>query len=339
MSSIQALLERARLGAPITREALTIVPIHVERNGGPKGDYVPLGDAVRNGSAQITEISEHGSVPLLAIRNASDVALFVLDGEELMGAKQNRVVNLSILVPPRSVLPIPVSCVERGRWSYRTRGFDVSPYAMFGSARAQQMSSVTRCMMASGKHDGDQTRVWEDVDELVGTFAAASPTRAMHDVYEARRASLDELLEGLTPAPDQTGAIFAVGGRVVAMELFETPDILATYFPKLLRSYALDALATEARDDFVASNADALLADLKRAEPRRFKGVGLGDDLRITCEDLTGGALLLDGRVVHLAAFRNRERAWAPTTYAGPTTGARPIEETWWMRAKRWFRA
>jgi len=351
MSTIAELLERARLSAPISRQggALTIVPIHLEPNGGGDGghkrDYVPLGEAVKGGRAQITEISESGSVPLLAIRNSSDLAVFILDGEELKGAKQNRIVNLSILVPSRTVLPIPVSCVERGRWSYRTRDFDVSPNAMFAGGRAQQMSSVTRCMMASdgSRRDGDQRRVWSDVDEMLTAFGAASPTAAMHDLYEASRQPLDDVLRGLAPLPEQTGAMFAVGGRVVGMELFETPDTLATYFPQLVRSYALDALrrGQGATDNFASSDADAFLADVKRASPRRFKAIGLGDDLRFAEDDLVGGALLLDDRVVHLAAFRSRDRgrdrAWASP---GPTTGVRPIPiDTWWTRVKRWFHA
>jgi hypothetical protein len=340
VSTIATLLDRARLGVPLKRQALTIVPLHLEPNGkhGRERGYVPLGEAIRGGGTQITEISDAGSVPLLAIRNQSDVAVFILDGEELKGAKQNRIVNLSILVPARTVLPIPVSCVERGRWSYRTRDFDVSPYAMFAGGRAQQADSVTRCMMATGKRDGDQARVWQDVDAMLTACGSASPTSAMHDLYEDRRGSLDDLLKGLAPLPDQAGAVFAVGGRVVGMELFESPEVFGSYFPKLVRSYALDALVSRSNKELLASDADELLDEIRRAHAQRFTGLGLGEDLRISDRNLAGGALLWDDRLVHLAAFRNHGRTAAP---APPTTRPAPApnDPRWWSFMRRWFNA
>jgi len=46
----------------------------------------------------ITEVSAGGRVPELAFENSSDETVLLVDGDELVGAKQNRVVNLSILV-------------------------------------------------------------------------------------------------------------------------------------------------------------------------------------------------------------------------------------------------
>jgi len=71
--------------------------------------YLTLDQALGGGWAEITEISEQGSVPELRVTNKGAKAVFILDGEELVGSKQNRVVNLSILVPATSKLTIPVS--------------------------------------------------------------------------------------------------------------------------------------------------------------------------------------------------------------------------------------
>jgi hypothetical protein len=58
----------------------------------------------------IEEVSEGGDVP----------TVLLLDGEELIGAKQNRVLNTTVLVAAHSRLTIPVSCVEQDRWAYKT---------------------------------------------------------------------------------------------------------------------------------------------------------------------------------------------------------------------------
>jgi ARG/rhodanese/phosphatase superfamily protein len=303
MSSIAAALHRIFLGEPVACDALTIVPLLREPNGAFKHDYISLAEALKTGQAKVTEVSESGHVPDLTIHNHSDVAVFILDGEELLGAKQNRIVNLSILVAPKQKLTIPVSCVERGRWSYRTREFHVSPYTVFATGRAGHMSAVTNSLRSVGGRHGNQHKLWEAVAKQSGRLGNRSPTEAMYDAYEARRGSLDRLLAGLAPHPNQVGAVFAVGGHVVGADLFESPELLAIYFGKTVRSYALGALLEQA-DTIETTEVEKFLADLRCAPTSRFRSIGLGDDLRIEDQTLTGGALVLDDRLIHLAAFR-----------------------------------
>ena len=95
-------------------------------------------DALALGTVQIGETSEAGRVPELRVLNHGDRAVFLLDGEELIGAKQNRVLNLSILVPPHSESTIPVSCVESGRWSRRSAHFGSAPRAHYAEGSPQR---------------------------------------------------------------------------------------------------------------------------------------------------------------------------------------------------------
>ena len=74
----------------------------------------------------ITEVSQGGSVPQLLAVNSGDLPILIVDGEELAGAKQNRILNASVLLAPKSETVIPVSCTEQGRWAYASREFDES---------------------------------------------------------------------------------------------------------------------------------------------------------------------------------------------------------------------
>lgn len=121
VSELSDLASRLSLG-PIHRFGrLAVVPL-IDRTAKPSG-WLTLDAALAGGEVEVTEVSESGSVPELCLLNRSSLPIFLLDGEELVGAKQNRILNLSILVPAASNFEVPVSCVEQGRWSWRSRGF------------------------------------------------------------------------------------------------------------------------------------------------------------------------------------------------------------------------
>ena len=95
--------------------ALTVIPILAPMQAEPEWlTLAEAGDRVR-----ITEVSEGGSVPNLKVANLGDLPLLLLDGEQLVGAKQNRVLNMTVLVAAQAEVTIPVSCVEQGLWSFK----------------------------------------------------------------------------------------------------------------------------------------------------------------------------------------------------------------------------
>ena len=111
----------------------------------------------------ITEVSAGGEVPTLSLVNDADRPVLLLDGEELIGAKQNRILNMTVLVAAHAALRIPVSCVEQGRWSYRGKRFDASDASLFASARAKKAARVSASLRERGAHMSDQCEIWRDV--------------------------------------------------------------------------------------------------------------------------------------------------------------------------------
>ena len=85
-----------------------------------------------------------GSVPELKVFNGLSQPVLLLDGEELIGAKQNRVLNLTIMVPADTEMMIPVSCVEAGRWQHISDGFVAADRTQFARGRAKKLSQVSR---------------------------------------------------------------------------------------------------------------------------------------------------------------------------------------------------
>src|SRR5260370_24034570 len=115
MPKLREVAPRVRVGRSISRRNLTIFPLFTDGETIP-ATYLPVGAAIRTGAGKVTEISEGGSVPNLAIENLGVIPVLIIDGEELIGARQNRIANLTILAPGMKTIQIPVSGVERGRW-------------------------------------------------------------------------------------------------------------------------------------------------------------------------------------------------------------------------------
>jgi len=116
-------LPELRVGVPVRHEALTVFPLFDQATGNI--DYLLSDEALAAGvvSDTVKEVGETGSVPTLVVNNQADSLVLFLEGEELHGAKQNRVLNTSVLVGARTKTPIPVSCVEQGRWRFTSAFF------------------------------------------------------------------------------------------------------------------------------------------------------------------------------------------------------------------------
>jgi len=102
-----------QIGEQAEHRGIVVTPLFPCRD--PVAAYVTLDEALASG-LRIRETSESGSVPELLVENALAERVLLYDGEELVGAKQNRILKVSVLVEARSMLTIPVSRVEQGRW-------------------------------------------------------------------------------------------------------------------------------------------------------------------------------------------------------------------------------
>jgi len=118
MPTPQALLNDIRTGPPVVCKNLELVPLSRNEPPGSAIDYILAAEALDRGILRVAEVDEAGSVPELRAVSEADVAILLLDGEELIGAKQNRILNTDVLLRPQAKKMIPVSCVEQGRWRH-----------------------------------------------------------------------------------------------------------------------------------------------------------------------------------------------------------------------------
>ncbi|HOA60990.1 MAG TPA: hypothetical protein PLK09_08445 [Verrucomicrobiota bacterium] len=301
-----AYLGRIAFGPPQTHRNIVVFPL-LGPDAGP-APYLTLSEALAGHCVIVTEASEGGSVPELKVISQSDRPILLLDGEELVGAKQNRVLNTTILLKERAETTIPVSCVEQGRWSYASAHFADSGAVMSRKSRASKVRSVSESLAAGAHYSSDQGEVWREVAALACSAGVNSPTHAMQDVFKARAAELEACARVLAPTAGQTGLFVVIDGEVAGFDFIAHADAYAKLHPKLLKSYVIGALI-EPKPGAVevakaAAAAQAFLHEAGESDEKAFESVGYGRDYRYQKPGLAGSALVHEDRVVHMAFFR-----------------------------------
>jgi hypothetical protein len=299
-------LQAIQLGPAQSWSHITVFPLISAENGGP--EYLTLSEALAGGRFSIAEVSAAGSVPELKVINAGDAAVLLVDGEELVGAKQNRVLNTSILLRGKSEAVIPVSCTEAGRWRSSSAFFAESGVVMSHKARLSKSSSVSASLAASAQFASDQGEVWRQIQELHRQAGTSSPTSAMLDAFKAREADLAKAMEAFPLVEHQHGLLVVVGRRVAGLDWVSRGAGYRQLHPKLLKSYLFDALVEEVKVEVSALEATALaetfLKEIGMLAGQPFSSVGLGLDHRFKGKDIAGSALMCAGCPIHLSFFR-----------------------------------
>jgi len=305
MWTLQEEFSRIEIGKSSQFRNLKLFPLIRREVNKAALDYLLLEDGIAQGKVRVTELSGGGSVPELSIINEAELPILLVDGEELVGAKQNRVLNLSILVPAKQTMAIPVCCVEAGRWRSASVDLKTAAHMMYSGARGQRVSQVTGSMRSSGSRSSDQSAVWEELAAKAVRLKTASPTQAMSALFDHHARGVEEFVRAFKHEENQCGIAFAISGRLFGLDLFDSAEVMRKFFQKLVRSYALDALdaATEGTEQAGMEDLSAFLKSIGTAPSFSDNAVGIGKDVRITGSAVSGAALWGKERYIHICAF------------------------------------
>jgi ARG and Rhodanese-Phosphatase-superfamily-associated Protein domain len=302
-----------QLGDPVEHRGILVTALFPLRD--PRAHYLALEVAIERG-LRIEEVTAGGSVPELRVVNRLAEQVLLYDGEELVGAKQNRILNVSVLVGGKTELPIPVSCVEERRWRHTSSSFSsashsASPKLRQRKARVQQSDPLARGI--------SQHAVWEEVRSMHARLDVSSPTGASADAYRRWLEALTALEAAFPLQPGQSGAVLALGTDV-CLDYVSRPDAFERLYPKLLRGYMLDAL--ERLDGPAAQEATVtdFVRDVATAERTRRRSAGLGEALRFESAAAIGSGLELDGELLQLSAFSSESGSRAFGRIARPSS-------------------
>ena len=279
--SLPATSNDYKILAPITHGDLTIFPV-VSGKSHDTSDFITLDEGIRSGDVVVTEVGNlHSSlrrrppyqtspyrgaeVNRLVLVNNSKHPLILLAGEVVTGGKQDRVVGKDRIVPAESdPVDLAVFCVEHGRWIESSTKFDTHASVML-------QPSVRMKAMA----DKDQQKVWDEVAnsrknmsgvmlsapsaglstaevssaqvqiDSTSSYAKARENsvvqKQVESITEPMQKSYESVIKQLRNQ-NAVGVVVAVKGHIVWADMFASSALLAKYWPKLLDSYATEAL-------------------------------------------------------------------------------------------------
>ncbi|HEV2765091.1 MAG TPA: DUF6569 family protein [Pyrinomonadaceae bacterium] len=265
---------RWRVGAPVSYKNLTLFPVTSFSAGAGAGDYVTLDEGIKNGTVVITErgsgvtaramnrrvaaraSDDGGTVNQLALVNKSGKKLLLLAGEVIVGGKQDRIVEADLIIPPVSVpVSLNVFCVEAGRWSHRAASHSGPVAAGRGevsvSAPVQKFSTLGAVahpkLRAAAQDKKDHGEVWKEVRENNVKLGTNNSTETYQEVYSNKEVEsrLEDYVAELQKAgagATVVGVVVARNGEFVWADAFASRELFARYWPKLLKSYVVDAI-------------------------------------------------------------------------------------------------
>ena len=285
-------------------EGLEIFHLRWATNGNGL-DYFTLDEALEDKSIEVTESSENGQVPQIKIINRSNRMVFLMAGEQVVGCKQNRVLNASIMVPAHGEMPLPVTCVEAGRWGYKSVAFSSGYTSSHHHLRAMMDMQATQSYKVVGAPRSDQAAVWGEVSRKLNAMGSRSPSSELQAVYRDHDPKLAEAMKQLRAPEGFHGAVFSIAGKISGADLFDKPETLRKLWPKLVRSCVIDSFEASKENSGSTAMQDvaAWLARGTCAKPTRFPSQGIGEDIRLEGEDIFGAGLLVEDQPVHVELF------------------------------------
>jgi len=278
------------LAEPVFLRNLMITPVRGPNGNGPA--VMAIEDALAAGQATIAE-REVPDINTVIVNNQADRSLFMLDGEEITGSLQNRIVASSQLIEAGPPAEVPVLCVEEQRWEglggFRT---GVCSYPALRSILADRRPSSRQTQQA----------IWREVQRKLTVTRTSSATSSMHDIYDGLDDELDRYLEGFKSLNHDTlGFVASAGHRLLGADIFLSHGLYCTFERKILRAYALDALEQRVPGQNQDRSASFLTQVQEALAGVRIRG--RNRHLRLRTPRIAGQALVSRAGTLHVSAF------------------------------------
>ena len=279
--------------SPQSHEHMAIIPLKTEPNY--KLDILTLKKGFELDLVEVKECKQ-STVNTLIVKNRSISPLLLIDGEEVVGGDQNRIVNSTILVPPQSQCNISVSCTEQGRWGYKSEFKSSVHIADYNTRRAK--------LRAHRYKRPVQSEVWSSIRNLEASVDHSSPTVAMAESYDSQRANHEEFLNAFNVVEGQTGVLIIINGEIKGFEVFLNPEIYSHFHEKIIKSYLIDSKAENTTFTINVDEARLVIENAKDSTFEDKMSNGLEKSYEFENSTGFGNLYIFEQEILHWSYFK-----------------------------------
>jgi len=293
--AIENYLDKVKVGKAIEYKNLRIFPIIAMKILSTQS-YVTLDQASDKGWLKIKEIGS-GQVNSVEIKNNGKKPVFAMTGEMISGAKQDRMLNQDVLLPPNSGwIRVPVYCVEHGRWTQVTPEFK------------SEKLLVPNAVRKKAKISESQSEVWDEIAAGQNRLGIASGTGTVIANYEDKdvKEKVNEYAKKFEKVPSVSklciGVVVTTGNRIICFDMFANNGLFNKLWKKLIKSYAMDAISGE-KGIIEKDDIENFIEALEQANYVSTGTPGLGKLVKIESDFGKGSALIYKSAIVHMDFF------------------------------------
>jgi len=283
-----------RVGAAIHCEGLSLFPLFSAPDMLLQSNYILSHEAMAAGTCVVREVSAEGEIPSLVVENMGDKPVLFVEGEEVRGGKQNRVLCRSVLAACGRATRIPVVCTEPRRWSH---------------GGPEQFAPGSHCppsmqYFLKTRPGGQQMNVWAMIRRQHLRLGIRSRSGNMSDATGKLQDAVENLRSRLPYTEGSTGFAVAIAGKVVLVELFDKPATCNEVYGRFVDGLVFDA--QELGDTGCPTDEIARTVKLYMTQDMRWRPaeplVGLGEPYCARGDDgVLATVLVVDGRLLHLS--------------------------------------
>lgn len=287
---MKGFLQDLEIAQPVFLRNLSIYAISRPSDNGI--EISSLEDILATAQGEFAEL-DPPDINRISFDNQGDEPVLMVDGEEIFGSLQNRIVADSTLVTARSTNEIPVICAEEGRW--KDIGSFQTGYCSYPGIRA--------ILSRRGKKgNGLQEKIWHEIERKMTVTRTLSTTSSMHDIYDNLEDEIARYLEDFETLNHNTAGFIGVAGRkILGCDIFLNHPAYRKFEKKLVRSYALDAIEHRKTASEQVDTRGFLNDITNLINKKKFSK----DTHHFSLKDkrFVGQGLFHDGRVIHLSVF------------------------------------
>lgn len=299
ISSLNNLNVDIELLTPQVHENMAIIPLKTAKNYNI--DLLTLEKGIELGLVNVKEC-EHSQVNTLIVENKAVTPLILIDGEEVVGGDQNRIVSETMIIAPESSMKIPVNCSEQGRWAYKKEFMHSEYIANYNTRRAKEYAR-------RGNHSVQHT-VWSSIHDVEADYSFASPTSALSESYDNLKKNHNEIVKSFEIVESQNGVLVIVDGEIKGFEVFLNSDIYKQFHEKIIKSYLIDSKLENSMFSVNVDEAENVIKNAIDSSFEKKEAKGLEESYEFENDYGLGVISIYKNEIVHWSYFKRSEELY-----------------------------